>query len=52
MDLTVQAPNVITKKTQGDRANLCGAPKIWNSPLYYVYENNANKLTHFSSAFH
>ena len=27
----LQAPNAITKKTSGDRAFLCAAPKLWNS---------------------
>ena len=27
----LQVPNAITKKTFGDRAYMCTAPKLWNS---------------------
>ena len=29
--LMLQIPNVISKKTLGDRAYICAAPKLWNS---------------------
>ena len=32
----LQAPNAITKKTLGDRAYMCAAPKLWNSLPYHV----------------
>ena len=32
-----QAPNTITKKTLGDRAYMCAAPKLWNSLPYHVH---------------
>ena len=32
----LQAPNPITKKTLGDRAYMCAAPKLWNSLPYHV----------------
>ena len=31
--LMPQAPNAITKKTLGDRAYMCAAPKLWKSSL-------------------
>ena len=35
--LLLQAPNAITKKkTLGDRAYMCAAPKLWNSLTYHV----------------
>ena len=34
--LMLQAPNAITKKTLGDRAYMCAAPKQWNSLPYHV----------------
>ena len=34
--LMLQAPNAITKKTLGDRAYMCAAPKLWNSLPYHV----------------
>ena len=32
----LQAPNAITKKTLGNRAFMCAAPKPWNSLPYHV----------------
>ena len=33
----LQAPNAITKKkTLGNRAYMCAAPKLWNSLTYHV----------------
>ena len=32
----LQAPNSITKKTLGNRAFLCAAPKLWDSLPYHV----------------
>lgn len=34
--LMLQAPNAITKKTLGDRAYMCVAPRLWNSLPYKV----------------
>ena len=34
--LMLQTPNAITKKTLGDRAYMCAAPKLWNSIPYHV----------------
>ena len=34
--IMLQAPNAITKKTLGDRAYMCAAPKLWNSLPYHV----------------
>ena len=31
-----EAPNAITKKTLGDRAYMCAAPKLWNSFPYHM----------------
>ena len=43
--LTLQAPNAITKKTLGDRAHMCAAPKLWNSLPYHVRnETNFGKF--------
>ena len=43
--LMLQIPNVISKKTLGDRAYMCAAPKLWNSLPYHVRnENDFNKF--------
>ena len=34
--IVLQAPNAITKKTLGDHAYMCAAPKLWNSLPYHV----------------
>ena len=34
--IMLQAPNVTTKKTLGDRTYMCAAPKLWNSLPYHV----------------
>ena len=41
----LQIPNVISKKTLGDRAYIWAAPKLWNSLPYHVRnENDFNKF--------
>ena len=43
--LMLQIPNVISKKTLGDCAYMCAAPKLWNSLPYHVHnENDFNKF--------
>ena len=32
----LQAPNAITKKTLGNRAFMCAAPKLWHCLPYHV----------------
>ena len=36
----LQEANVISKKTLGDRAHLCAAPKLWNSLPNHVSKEN------------
>ena len=43
--LMLQIPNVISKKTLGDRAYMCAAPKLWNSlPCHVRNESDFNKF--------
>lgn len=42
--LMLQAPNVKTKKTLGDRAYMCAAPKFKNNLPYHVRNENNFKF--------
>ena len=45
----LQAPNDITKKTLGDHAYMCAAPKLWNILPYHVRnEIDFSKFKNFS----